>query len=462
MKQKKPLISLQEDKQKLIESMRKAVKGEFIPIDVSAFNDPEIAILYNQMLDSFMKSNNGFVMKLNNSMARIGDSSNVKEMIEQVNSQTTAITDMRGSSQDMGESIENIVYSVQTVQKNTHDAMVASSDGVNNMENSIRLVDESTKQVHAINEQIIAFQEKTIKITEIIDMVKKIAQKSGLLALNASIEAARAGEAGRGFAVVANQIKDLSANTTQSTEDVVKYVTEIQDGINDLVKSVEATTKQLALSADSVHHSVDEINIVNDKINSISLAMDDISNEIQNQSALTQHFVASVDSIAESYNMLSEECLKTGDQFYRISREVDSIRGNVARNNSKLSTLDWLTIFEIDHLIFTWRVYNNLADFEKLVITQLNNPKGCKLGKWMGEQTDPRITNSSEFRNLMQIHEEVHSHCCDSWYAKDEGDREKALYHFNLAYAAYQKFIPAIQKLRDVVRATGDSEETKF
>lgn len=462
MKKKKPLVALQEDKQKLIESMNKALSGDFNYINAGDFNDPEIANLYNQVIDSFFKSNNGFVMKLNNSMGRIGDSSNVRDMIEQLNSQTSAIGDMKGSSQDMGESIEHIVYSVQSVQTNTHDAMNASCDSVENMKNSIRLVDESTKQINAINEQIVAFQEKTVKITEIIDMVKKIAQKSGLLALNASIEAARAGEAGKGFAVVANQIKDLSANTTQSTEDVVKYVTEIQEGIDDLVRAVESTTKQLSLGAESVHHSVDEINVVNEKINSISLAMDDISNEIQNQSALTQNFVASVDSIAESYEILSEECLKTGDQFYRISREVDSIRGNVARKNSRLSTLDWLTIFEIDHLIFTWRVYNNLADFETLVITQLNNPKGCKLGKWLGEQTDPRITKSQEFRNLVEIHEEVHKHCCDSWYAKDEGNREQALYHFNLAYDAYQRFIPTIHKFREVIKSIGDTEETTF
>ncbi len=461
-KKQKPIIALQEDRDKFIECMGKALSGDFSYIDGSQFHDPEVADLYNQVIDSFMKSNNGFVMKLNNSMARIGDSSNVRDMIEQVNSQTTAINDMKGSSQDLGESIEHIVYSVQSVQEHTHDAMNASADSVSNMVNSIRLVDESTKQINAINAQIVEFQEKTVKITEIIDMVKKIAQKSGLLALNASIEAARAGEAGKGFAVVANQIKDLSANTTQSTEDVVRYVAEIQEGIDDLVKAVESTTKQLSMGAESVHHSVNEINVVNEKINSISLAMDDISNEIQNQSALTQNFVASIDSIAQSYDILSEECLKTGDQFYRISREVDSIRGNVARKNSRLSTLDWLTIFEIDHLIFTWRVYNNLADFETLVITQLNNPKGCKLGKWLGEQTDPRITKSQEFRNLVDIHEEIHRHSCDSWYAKDEGNRAQALYHFNLAYDAYQRFVPAIHKFREVVKSTGDSEETTF
>ena len=358
--------------------------------------------------------------------------------------------------------IENIVSSVQSVQDNTHEALLASEESVTNMENSIRLVDESAKQINLISEQIVAFQEKTIKITEIIDIVKKIAQKSGLLALNASIEAARAGEAGKGFAVVANQVRDLSANTTQSTEDVVKYVTEIQEGINELVEAVQATTKQLELGTQSVHHSVQEVNVMNEKINSISKAMDDISNEVQNQSAVTQNFMASIESIADSYETLSEECIKTGDHLYRISRDIDSARGNMARKNARLTTLDWLTIFEIDHLIFTWRVYNNLAGFEKLVITQLNNPRGCKLGKWMGEQTDPRIINSIEFKTLFAIHDEIHNHCCDSWYASDEGDRDRALYHFNLAYAAYQKFIPAIQKLRDVIKSTGDTEESTF
>lgn len=462
MKINKSLTALQEDKENLLKCMEKAITGDFSYVDSNDFNDPEIANLYNKMIDSFFSSNNKFVMTLNHSMGLIGDSSNVKDMIEQLNSQTSAITDMKSSSQELSQSIEHIVYSVQSVQENTHDAMTASSDSVSNMQNTLHLVDESTKQIHEINKQIIAFQEKTIKITEIIDMVKKIANKSGLLALNASIEAARAGEAGKGFAVVANQIKELSANTTESTEDVVTYVTEIYEGINELVEAVKLTTNQLTLGAESVHHSVEEIDIVNEKINSISSYMDDISNEVQNQSAVTQNFVALTDSIAQSYDMLSDECLRTGNQFYKISREVDTIRGNVARKNSRLSTLDWLTIFEIDHLIFTWRVYNHLADFETLVITQLNNPKGCKFGKWLGQQTDTRITKSQEFRIVSKIHEEIHKHACDSWYAKENGDRQEALSQFNLAYEAYLKFVPAIHKLRDVIKSVGDIKETEI
>lgn len=450
----------EEDLKLLLEAMEKGVNGDFSAIDASAFHNPEIADKYNTVLDSLFKSNNIFVMRLNEAMAKIGDSSCVKEMIEQINSQTIAIGDMRDSSQELGESIENIVSSVQTIQETSHEALTASAESVSSMEETIRIVDASVKQIQAINSQINDFREKTAKITEIIDMVQKIAQKSGLLALNASIEAARAGEAGRGFAVVANQVKDLSANTTQSTTDVIQQVNEIRDGINELVASIETTTKQLEVGNNSVHQSVVEINRMNQHINNMSSAIDSIFDEVNTQSALTQNFVASIDYMADNYDTLSSECLTTGGHLYKISREIDGVRSDMARHNSNITTLDWITVFERDHLIFTWRVYNHLAGFEKLTIEQLNNPNGCKLGKWLNKQTDPRITGSVAFRQLVSYHEEIHKHACDSWYSKQSGNREEALQHFNLAYASLQKFFEALNKLRDVIRSTGDDQET--
>lgn len=453
---------VEQDQKLLLECMDKAISGDFSPVDASLFHDSEIANKYNQMIDAFYASNNSFVMKLNSSMQEIGDSSNVKEMIEQLTSQTVAIGNMRHSSQDLGESIENIVSSVQTIQENSHEALDSSAESVATMQDSIRIVDESVRQIQAINIQINEFQEKTAKITEIIDMVQKVAQKSGLLALNASIEAARAGEAGKGFAVVANQVKDLSASTAQSTQDVIAQVEEIRSGINNLVVSIEATTKQLEAGNQSVHKSVEEMNKMNEHINTMSQAIDSIFDEVNTQSALTQNFVASIDCIADSYDTLSEECMNTGKHSYKISRAIDSARSNMARSNAKLSTLDWVKVFEMDHLIFTWRLYNNLAEFEHLKIEQLNNPKGCKLGKWLSAQDNPQITGSSAYRQVVMYHEEIHKYGCESWYKKEEGNRDEALRYFNLAYDSYQKFTDALGKLREVIRSTGDDKETQI
>lgn len=460
-KNKKP-TALEKDSTYLMTYMEQVISGDYTPLDTATLDNPALGEKMNALVEHFLVSNNNFVMRLNKSMTVIGDSSRVKDMIEKVNSQTTAINDMQGSSQDLGDSIQNIQNAVFTIQGNSQTVLDTSNNCIADMNNSINIIDEAAKQITAINDQVAIFQEKAQKINEIIDVVKKVAEKSGLLALNASIEAARAGEAGRGFAVVAMEVKELSANTTASAEDVVKYVKELMDGIETLSASIESTTQQLLNGNESVHTSVENMNAMNEQIIGMNDEINHIYEEINTQSALTESFVASIDSIADSYNTLSEECQTTGAHLYKISRDIDKARGDMARFNSKLTTLDWLTIFEIDHLIFTWRVYNNLAGFETLKITQLNNPADCKLGKWMASQTTPQIINSKEFRALKKIHEEVHAHACDSWYANEDGNRQEAVRHFNLAYEAYQKFQVALNDLRAVVKATGDDKETEI
>lgn len=459
---KKEAAAPKADNTLLIEWMDKAIAGDFSPVDTTLFQDPQVAEKYNQVLGSFVQLNNNFVMRLNNSMTLIGDSGCVKDMIEQVNSQTTAINNMQGSSQELGTSIQNIQDAVYTIQEKTHTVMEDADSCVEDMNSSIRTVDASVDSVLQINEQVADFQAKAAKINEIIDIVKKVASKSGLLALNASIEAARAGEAGKGFAVVANQVKELSANTTQSAENAMVYVHELLEGISNLVESINSTAASLTAGSANIHHSLESLEHMNESMKLVSSEIDHIYGEINTQSALTESFVASIDTIAASYEELSNGCVGTGAHMYKISRLIDNLRSDVARRRAKLHTQDWITVYEIDHLIFTWRIYNNLADFEKLKLEQVNNPKGCKFGKWVAAQTDTRITGSSAFRQAVKYHDEIHAHAVDSWHSKTDGNREEAFKHFQLAYAAYPKFAEALRELKIVIASTGDTEFSKI
>lgn len=457
---KKQIEQYESDKKRLLELMDQAIGCNYLPVSTEGFYDTELVDKYNQLISLVAERNNVLVIRLNDTMMKIGDSSCVKEMIEQVNSQTFAINDMRGASQDLGESIQNIQNAVQNIQENTHQVKEASDTSMDAMEGAVSVVKESVQQIVQINEQVAVFREKATKINEIIDIVKQIAKTSGLLALNASIEAARAGEAGRSFAVVANQIKDLSANTTSSAEDVVKYVEELMEGIMDLEKSVNNTTKQLQEGNESVHNTINTLHEMSSQLTDVSKDIDYIYEEIQTQSALTENFVSSIESIADSYDVLSKECFSTGEHLYRISRGSDNLRNDVAKKGSVLSMIDWITVFEVDHFVFTWRLYNNLIGFENLRLEQVNNVTGCKFGKWVGNQKNEAIVNSQAFAKCVEMHRELHKHAEDSWHAKDRSDREAAMKSFELALAAYNKLQKHLHELKEVIRISVDSRQT--
>ena len=446
------------DKELLLQAMDKMIAGDFSEVSSEGFSDPIYSEKLNQIVAAYKRANNNYIMRLNEAMESIGDNSYVKNMLDQVSLQQESITNMNDSSKVLKDSINNISQAMGDIRDNTHDMLHTSQSSSVNMSDSIRVVNESSQKIADINGQVQAFHEKINKIGEIVDIVKKVASQSNLLALNASIEAARAGEAGKGFAVVADQVRQLSSNTAESAEDIVKYVNELKGDIEVLATSMEETTSKLSEGNEKVEISLRDIEHMNEQMTAINDAVERIFDDIDRQSETTKEFNDQVSNIADTYGMLTE----TGTHIFKIGRYIDTCRSDMFREAGAVTTQDMLRIFEIDHFILMWRVYNNIVDFERLKITQLNNPDTCKIGKWMHSQTDTRITTSSQFKRLDTAHRLIHKYACESWYAKDEGDINKALEAFQKCHDAYYEYKKAIADMKSYMRTIGYTDETKI
>lgn len=115
---------------------------------------------------------------------------------------------------------------------------------------------EGTEKLAKKNEVLSELMQKTSanveqmeKLTNMIEgfagVIAGIANKTNMLALNASIEAARAGEHGRGFAVVAKQVGELAAQSATSSKEIKETIQSVQGFTNEMVVSMDQLLKAI-------------------------------------------------------------------------------------------------------------------------------------------------------------------------------------------------------------------------
>ena len=450
------------DAQQLLVSIDNIIAGDFSDVSVSSFNDPVIGDKLNAMLLSIKQVNNPVVMRLNETMEVIGDNGLMKDTFEQVESQTKSIKSMETAGLHLENSIDNISEAIGHIRDNTHDVLSVSQNVTIDMNDSVHAVTESSRRIEVINKRVQDFKGKIGKIEEIVDLVKKVSNQSNLLALNASVEAARAGEAGKGFAVVADQVRLLSSNTSESAEDIVKYVSELKENIDELALAMDETTLSLADGNSKVEKSILSMEQMNEQISSIRERVDSIFDDIDTQTKVTRAFSKQIENISQSYNTLSNDCLQTGRRIFKVGRYLDKTRSDLVRGCSQITDQDWLRVFEVDHFVLTWRVYNNIVGFEHLLIKQVDNPSCCKLGKWLNSVSDEQLLHSKEYISLVHTHEALHKYATLSWQAKEDGDTDKAMSYFNDTYNAYEEFDNALHRFQNKMQALGYKDITQI
>ncbi len=118
----------------------------------------------------------------------------------------------------------NITEEMATVAEIATDNADKAVDSQQAIEQVVESQTQTLAMIEKGNETMARLHEMSGEITGVLGMISEIADKTNLLALNASIEAARAGEHGRGFAVVADEVKQLASNTKAATDEIHKVV----------------------------------------------------------------------------------------------------------------------------------------------------------------------------------------------------------------------------------------------
>ncbi len=141
-------------------------------------------------------------------------------------------------------------------------------EGITNIASTVRL---ATNQMKDVAEQQADITESARNIEKSVDAsmgiitgIKRIADQTNLLSLNASIEAARAGEAGRGFAVVAGEVQSLSSSTKETTDHISGILGEMNSSIKEMLGKINAISENVS----SENTEMEEINSTIEELHS--------------------------------------------------------------------------------------------------------------------------------------------------------------------------------------------------
>ncbi|HCF4296146.1 TPA: DUF1631 family protein [Pseudomonas aeruginosa] len=231
-----------------------------------------------------------------------------RSQIEQV---ATAMNQMAATAQEVARSAAMAVSSANSVNQETLSGRSLVESQVGSIQ---RLAGEIDQSVAAINR----LASDSASISQVLDVIKGIAEQTNLLALNAAIEAARAGEQGRGFAVVADEVRTLAKRTQQSTAEIEQMILRLQGG-------VDAAVKAMGSSHHTADGTVNESAQVQQALENILGAVGMIVDQNQQIAAAAEQQTAvahDIDQNIVEINQAGERTAEGASQTERASREL--------------------------------------------------------------------------------------------------------------------------------------------
>lgn len=235
-------------------------------------------------------------------------------------------SDVAASIEQMGASIKEVAESAASTTTATAEMSELNKQGLQDMQKldlSIHDVQDLFFKLEKINEKL---QQSSSQVSEVVEIIDRVAEQTNMLSINATIEAAHAGTHGRGFTVVAREVRDLAKKTKESTKEIASAIAENTKLSNEVSVVIHDSLGLVENSVKRSESTIDGMFVVANEIETVSSMVQRIASATIEQSAAAEsigHSIEGVVKLAQETRTDANNSYQTGNDLSKMAAKLE-------------------------------------------------------------------------------------------------------------------------------------------
>ena len=241
------------------------------------------------------------------------------QIAQNVNRESDAVSGMAASIEELSVSTTHISDQGVSAKNIANNSRSSADQGAQVVNKTVAGLLATAQEIEGASTEVSKLGEDASRISDVVKVIKEIADQTNLLALNAAIEAARAGEQGRGFAVVADEVRKLAERTAGATSEINQMSGKIGEVANLALSDMDKVVKTTRQGVGDAEVAQSSISHIQRSFGEMASVIDDIAAALLEQNTAASELAKNTERVSQ----MSEENASSASDLLTLAKELE-------------------------------------------------------------------------------------------------------------------------------------------